>query len=149
MTAEKIAELKRWLVIAQQPYNPRYKAAKRDAQAMVTRFVPDLISALEAAQAERDALQGESAYVTHQLEWVEQNGDTYTKSALMDFIRRTLNAINHTSEIKEAVAARDARLKNEGAAEWLENAAREGVYYERSSEGMLEDAAELRRKGGE
>lgn len=54
MTAEKIAELKRWLVIAQQPYNPRYKAAKRDAQARVTRFVPELIVALEAATAERD-----------------------------------------------------------------------------------------------
>ena len=51
MTAEKIAELKRWLVIAQQPYNPRYKAAKRDAQARVTRFVPELIAAAEAREA--------------------------------------------------------------------------------------------------
>jgi len=92
-------------------------------------------------------LQEESAYVKHQLEWVEESGDTYTKSALMDFIRRTLHAINHTATIKEAIAARDARMKAEGAAEWLENAAREGGYYERSSEGMMEEAAELRRKG--
>ena len=177
MTAEKIAELKRlwaaatpgeWVgelhdlhdgfiddkgyVRLETPVSEMVGYAKvQDVvfAAEIHNAFPSLIAALEAAEEERDALQEESAYVKHQLEWVEENGDTYTKSALMDFIRRTLNAINHTSEIKEAVAARDARLKNEGAAEWLENAAREGVYYERSSEGMLEDAAELRRKGGE
>ena len=37
---------------------------------------------------------------------------------------------------------------NERSAEWLENAAREGGYYERSSEGMLEEAKQL-REGGE
>ena len=42
------------------------------------------------------------------------------------------------------LAARDASMKREGAAEWLENAAREGGYYERSSEGMLEEAKQLR-----
>ena len=43
-----------------------------------------------------------------------------------------------------AGAEGDARLKREGAAEWLENAAREGGYYERSSESMLEEAKQLR-----
>ena len=42
------------------------------------------------------------------------------------------------------LAARDAQQRREGAAEWLENAAREGGYYERSSEGMLEEAKQLR-----
>lgn len=46
------------------------------------------------------------------------------------------------------LAARDAQQQREGAAEWLENAAREGGYYERSSEGMLEEAKQL-REGGE
>jgi hypothetical protein len=37
-----------------------------------------------------------------------------------------------------------AQQRREGAAEWLEKAAREGGYYERSSEGMLEEAKQLR-----
>ena len=171
MTADQIAELKRWIAIANQPYKPRYMAAKQDARAMVTRFAPALIAALEAAEAERDALQEESAYVKHQLEWVEESGDTYTKSALMDFIRRTLHAINHTATIKEAIAARDARMKAEGAIEALEDIAKDTgvdggkayfatvVYREfpdllTTKVGVVEaadimtKAAELRKKGG-
>ena len=45
---------------------------------------------------------------------------------------------------------RDARMKREGAAEWLENEISKAdcEYYERSIEGMREDAARL-REGGE
>jgi len=133
MTAEKIAELKRWLVIAQQPYNPRYKAAKRDAQARVTRFVPELIVALEAAETEADSEAGHWIEIIRRLD-PENLCDVFDGLGVEENLRQWL-------------AARDARLKNEGAAEWLENAAREGGYYERSSEGMMEEAAELRRKG--
>ena len=141
MTAEKIAELKRlYSQIANVPLG--------GIGGRIVNAFPDLIAALEAAEEERDALQEESAYVTHQLEWVEENGDTYTKSALMDFIRRTLNAINHTSEIKEAVAARDARLKNEGAAEWLECHRNDDWLAVDQRERFDREAAELRRKVG-
>jgi hypothetical protein len=44
----------------------------------------------------------------------------------------------------DELTRRDAQQRREGAAEWLENAAREGGYYERSSEGMLEEAKQLR-----
>lgn len=42
--------------------------------------------------------------------------------------------------------ARDRRMKLIGAAEWLEREARDGGYYERSCEGMREEAAQLRRE---
>jgi len=42
------------------------------------------------------------------------------------------------------LADNNAKQRRIGAAEWLENAAREGGYYERSSEGMLEEAKQLR-----
>ena len=53
-------------------------------------------------------------------------------------------AYGNADSARAWLSARDARLKREGAAEWLENAARDGGYYERSSEGMLEEAKQLR-----
>ena len=50
----------------------------------------------------------------------------------------------------ETLVARDARMKREGAAEWLEQEISKSdcEYYERSIEGMREEAARL-REGGE
>jgi len=175
MTAEKIAELKRlwaaetpgeWVgelhdlhdgfiddkgyVRLETPVSEMVGYAKvQDVvfAAEIYNAFPSLIAALEAAEEERDALQEESAYVKHQLEWVEESGDTYTKSALMDFIRRTLHAINHTATIKEAIAARDARMKAEGAAEWLECHRNDDWLAVDQRERFDREAAELRRKG--
>lgn len=59
----------------------------------------------------------------------------------------TAEVIGGENWLNDWLASRDARMKREGAAEWLEEAAREGGYYERSSEGMLDEAAKLRGKG--
>jgi hypothetical protein len=83
---------------------------------------PAILERLERAEAERDELREESAYIKQQLEWVEENGDTYTKESLLEFIRRTIHAISHTPAIKEGIAARDAQQRREGAAEAYENA---------------------------
>lgn len=89
-----------------------------------------LIARLEAAERERDELREELAYIKQQLEWVEENGDTYQKSALMDFIRRTIHGISHTAAMKEALAARDAQQRREGAAA-------ENDYWADEHEGLL------------
>jgi len=84
-----------------------------------------IIARLEAAERDRDELREELAYIKQQLEWVEENGDTYQKSALMDFIRRTIHGISHTAAIKEALAARDDQQRREGAIEALEYIAKD------------------------
>lgn len=91
----------------------------RDAEAVTAlhnAFVP-IIARLEAAERERGELREESAYITQQLEWVSENGGTYQKSALLDFLRRTLHGITHTATLREALAARDAQQRREGAIE--------------------------------
>ena len=135
LTAEKIAELKRWLVIAQQPYNPRYKAAKRDAQARVTRFVPELIVALEAAETEADSEAGHWIEIIRRLD-PENLCDVFDGLGVEENLRQWL-------------AARDARLKNEGAAEWLECHRNDDWLAVDQRERFEQEAAELRRKAGE
>ena len=154
MTAEKIAELKRlsdianlgslevtsdcdddWAIVDHRGEcqgvisflsTAIYYAALHNA-------FPDLIAALEAAETEADSEAGHWIEIIRRLD-PENLCDVFDGLGVEENLRQWL-------------AARDARLKNEGAAEWLENAAREGGYYERSSEGMMEEAAELRRKG--
>ena len=123
--------------------DPQYEA-NADWIAASKNAFPAILEYVRELEGERDDLREESAYIQQQLEWIEENGDTYTKESLLDFIRRTIHAIDHTAVIKEALATRDAKQRREGAAEWLENAAKEGGYYERSSEGMLEEAKQLR-----
>ena len=133
MTAEKIAELKRlYAQIANVPLG--------GIGGRIVNAFPDLIAALEAAQAERDERTTMAARAQEAMRYL-LNGLPATDAIWA--------AYGNADSARAWLAARDARMKAEGAAEWLENAAREGVYYERSSEGMLEDAAELRRKGGE
>lgn len=102
----------------------RHGANKKAIIALHNAFGPTL-ARLEAAERERDELREESAYIKQQLEWVEENGDTYTKESLLDFIRRTIHAIGHTAVIKEALAARDAQQRREGAIEALEGIAKD------------------------
>ena len=161
LTAEKIAELKRlwaaatpgeWVgelhdlhdgfiddkgyVRLETPVSEMVGYAKVQDVAFAAEIhnaFPDLISALEAAETEADSEAGHWIEIIRRLD-PENLCDVFDGLGVEENLRQWL-------------AARDARLKNEGAAEWLENAAREGGYYERSSEGMMEEAAELRRKG--
>ena len=208
MTAEQIAELKRWIAIANQPYQPRYRAAKQDARAMVTRFAPDLIAALEAAEALIDDLEARIDDLEAEVEELENNsieyekdctkalcslarefdyewdGDGATADDLREFIATTveeaeaerderktmaaraqeamrylLNGLPATDAIWAAygnadsarawLAARDARLKNEGAAEWLESHRDDDWLAVDQRERFDREAAALRRKAGE
>lgn len=70
----------------------------------------------------------------------------------VDIIRRLdpenlcdyFDGLGNEEHLRQWLAARDAQQRREGAAAWLENAVREGGYYERSSDGMLEEAKQLR-----
>jgi hypothetical protein len=97
----------------------------RSGSAELARWVENERLLRFAAERERDDLREESAYIQQQLEWIEENGDTYTKESLLDFIRRTIHAIDHTAVIKEALATRDAQQRREGAIEALEDIAKD------------------------
>lgn len=91
---------------------------------------------------------------------MEENGDTYQKSALMDFIRRTSHGLSHTAAIKEAIAARDAQLRREGAVEAFNEMRRQAEEVGQQSglaekmckifaDECIEQAAKRLREGGE
>jgi len=123
---------------------------------------PSLLARLEAAERKVDELEAEleeardnangfekdckTALVTIAtrlgFEW---DGDGATADTLLEHVWQT---VEEARRQLSGLAARDAQQRREGAAEWLENAAREGGSYERSSEGMLEEAKQL-REGGE
>ena len=140
MTAEQIAELKRWIEIANQPYKPRYRAAKQDGQAMVTRFAPALIAALEAAEAERDERTTMAARAQEAMRYL-LNGLPATDAIWA--------AYGNADSARAWLAARDARMKALGAAEWLEHQNEVNGYVDLSGDRIEEEAAELRRKAGE
>lgn len=98
-----------------------------------------IIARLEAAERERDERTTMAARAQEALRYV-MNGLPATDTVWA--------AYGNADSARAWLAARDDQQRREGAAEWLENAAREGGYYERSSEGMLEEAKQL-REGGE
>ncbi len=57
MDKAKLDELQKWLNIAQQPYAPRFKAARQDAFRMVVNLVPDVLAYVRELEGERDELQ--------------------------------------------------------------------------------------------
>ena len=68
------------------------------------------------------------------------NGPKYDKVLATAQTALAASPDDHCDELTK----RDAQQRREGAAAWLENAVREGGYYERSSDGMLEEAKQLR-----
>lgn len=124
--------------------------ATREEIESLTAERDQLKARLEAAERERDELREELAYIKQQLEWVEENGDTYQKSALMDLIRRTLHGLSHTAAIKEAIAARDAKQRRDGAAQvWDIIAERSKLVGDTAGETYATEAAKRLREGGE
>ena len=114
------------------------------------KHIDQLQGRLEAAERERDELREELAYIKQQLEWVEENGDTYQKSALMDLIRRTLHGLSHTAAIKEAIAARDAKQRRDGAAQvWDIIAERSKLVGDSAGGTYATQSAKRLREGGE
>ena len=105
---------------------------------------PAIRDRIRELEGEVDKLGEESAYIQQQLEWVEENGETYTKESLLDFIRRTINGLTHTAVISEALAARDARLKREGAIEVYEQLALADWQAVDQRDRMREEAGKLR-----
>jgi len=103
--------------------------------AAIHNIFPALLARLEAAEAERDERVTMAARAQEALRYV-LNGLPATDAVWA--------AYGNADSARAWLTARDARMKREGAAEWLENAARDGGYYERSSEGMLEEAKQLR-----
>lgn len=123
----------RWYPVGTEdeiPRNDLWIAASHNA-------FPALIKRLEAAEAERDERVTMAARAQEALRYV-LNGLPATDAVWA--------AYGNADSARAWLTARDARMKREGAAEWLENAAREGGYYERSSEGMLEEAKWLREE---
>ena len=101
-------------------------------------FLP-ILARLEAAERELDERTTMAARAQEALRYV-MNGLPTTDAVWA--------AYGNADSARAWLAARDSQQRREGAAKWLENAAREGGYYERSSEGMLEEAKQL-REGGE
>ena len=106
-----------------------------DVLAALHNAFPGLLARLEAAERERDERMTMAARAQEALRYV-MNGLPVNDAVW--------SAYGNADSARAWLAARDARNRREGAAEWLENAAREGGYYERSSEGMLEEAKQLR-----
>ncbi len=52
MDKAKLDELQKWLKIAQQPYAPRFKAARQDAFRMVVNLVPDILAYVRELEGE-------------------------------------------------------------------------------------------------
>lgn len=94
-----LAELDRWLDIANQPYHAKRKAAKTHAQYMVTQLVPALRQRLLAAES--------------RLAEAERDRDELLANVASPEYRQMLadQAGRHD---------RDAQQRREGAAEWLE-----------------------------
>ena len=147
MDKAKLEEVQKWLKIAQRPCAPRFKAARQDAYRMVTSLVPDLIERLERAEADRDEARKENDFMRLRL------AESDKACVYCELPRADMGAcasgfpgcaraddLYHCDESTR----RDAQQRREGAAAWLENAVREGGYYERSSDGMLEEAKQLR-----
>ena len=110
LTDAALAELDIWLNIANQPYHARRKAAKAHAHRRVTELVPalrqrltDAESRLAEAERERDAALEHAVSMQN-----DRDGAVYSM------------IINGCRIDDGALAARDARMKREGAAEWLE-----------------------------
>jgi len=118
---------------------------------------PSLADQLAAAQAEVAKLAELVKEYLDPEEWKHENRSGWILcsgcGAQLDLGRYHAPDCKWVTRVKQAespalawLAARDARMKAMGAAEWLEGAAREGGYYERSSEGMREEAAQLRQQ---
>jgi len=95
---------------------------------------PGLLARLEAAERERDTATDDEAG-----HWIG-----IIRSLDPENLCDVFDGLGFEENLRQWLAARDAQQRREGAAEWLEKAAREGGYYERSSEGMLEEAKQLR-----
>lgn len=127
ITDEQLAELDRWLDIANQPYHAKRKAAKTHAQYMVTQLVPalrqrllDAESRLADARKENDFMrlrlaESDKACVYCDLPKAEMGrcASGFPGCARAD-------DLFHCDELTR----RDAQQRSEGAAEWLENKAR-------------------------
>lgn len=128
MTAEKIAELKR-LHSSAAPMTWVKSAAE-----MWNAF-PVLIATLEEAEAERDAEAGHWIDIIRRLD----------QKNLCD----VFDGLGVEENLRQWLAARDARLKNEGAAEWLESHRNDDWLSVDQRERFDKEAAELRKKAGE
>lgn len=99
---------------------------------------PDLIAALEAAQAERDERTTMAARAQEAMRYL-LNGLPATDAIWA--------AYGNADSARAWLAARDARLKAEGAAEWLECHRNDDWLAVDQRERFEQEAAELRRKG--
>jgi len=176
MTAEKIAELKRlWAAatpgelqargfrlshtanrridlnvehldeigqIGTGPYQAIPFARREDAEwhAALHNAFPDLIAALEAAEAERDERTTMAARAQEAMRYL-LNGLPATDAIWA--------AYGNADSARAWLAARDARLKAEGAAEWLECHRNDDWLAVDQRERFDREAAELRREAGE
>lgn len=98
--------------------------------------IEGLQTRLEAAERERDTATDDEAG-----HWIG-----IIRSLDPENLCDVFDGLGFEENLRQWLADRDAQQRRVGAAEWLENAAREGGYYERSSEGMLEEAKQLREE---
>lgn len=109
---------------------------------------PALRERLRLAEAERDRDEWRNVvdYYAQQFQWIEENGDTYTKDALLDFIRRTIS----NTDWEKALSDRDTQQRREGAVEAYERAADMLSVFPggADAEEMMRDVAKRLRQGG-
>lgn len=133
MTAEKISELKRlYAQIANVPLG--------GIGGRIVNAFPSLIAALEAAEEERDERTTMAARAQEAMRYL-LNGLPATDAIWA--------AYGNADSARAWLAARDARLKAEGAAEWLECHRNDDWLAVDQRERFDREAAELRREAGE
>ena len=130
----QIADL--WL----SPFGSVAVDANSDLIAALHNAFPDLIAALEAAQAERDERTTMAARAQEAMRYL-LNGLPATDAIWA--------AYGNADSARAWLAARDARLKAEGAAEWLECHRNDDWLAVDQRERFDREAAELRREAGE
>lgn len=159
---EQLAELDRWLNIANQPYHARRKAAKAHAHRRVTELVPalrqrltDAESRLEDAERVRDASSAEVSAIKAAVDllWAGTWDAHYGNGISAEYARSVEKQLRTALDAKISVAwlsARDARMKREGAAMKLLDMSLGGYSWHdtalrNEAEAMLLDAGEHSR----
>ena len=163
ITDAELAELDRWLTQANQPYAPRLKAAKRDAQAIVTRYMPGVLARLEAAEREREEARKENDFMRLRL------AESDKACVYCDLPKTEMGACAHgfpgcarADDLLhcDELTRRDAKQRREVAAEELSEIANnrfgDGLflpdrtnYTAAEVREILEQAAKRLREGGE
>jgi hypothetical protein len=138
ITDAELAELRRWLTQAEKPYEARYKAAKRDAQAMVTRFVPSVLTRLEAAERERDCATDDEAG-----HWIG-----IIRSLDPENLCDMFDGLGFEQNLRQWLATRDAKQRREGAAQVWERLSLADWLDVDQRDRAREEAGKL-REGGE